>query len=164
MRMVMVLAVLLLIPVVSGAAPAKVAYVDMAKVVKEYDKTKDAQDSLEKEFAAIKSDLMKMNSELEKQQQTLEAKKGQMSEKQLAKSKAKFDEDQETFHAKYQEVQENLKKRQNEVTDSLVEDIRKVVGQIARQEQYDAVFEKQVLLYGGEDITYKVLDTLNRKK
>jgi len=149
----------------AGAAWAsKIALVDTAKVVKEYQKTKDAQTRLEKEFEDKKTELKKMNDKLEKQQQELTAKKGVVSPKQYDTLKAKFDEDQDSFREKYKEIQSTFMKKQRDLMESIVNDIKEIVAQIAKSEKYDAVFDKEVLLYGGEDITYKVLDQLNKKK
>jgi len=64
---------------VSGVWASKIALVDTAKVVKEYQRTKDAQTRLEKEFEDKKTELKKMNDKLEKQQQDLTTKKGVVS-------------------------------------------------------------------------------------
>ena len=148
----------------SGVALAKFAFVDTAKVVKEYDKAKDAQARLEKEFEVQKGELKKMNDDLEKQQQELNAKKGIASEKQYTALQAKFGDQQEAFRAKYKETQAGFTKQQQGVMEGLVDDVKTVVAQVAKAENYEAVFDKEVLLYGGEDITYRVLDILNRKK
>jgi outer membrane protein len=149
---------------VSGVWASKIALVDTAKVVKEYQRTKDAQTRLEKEFEDKKTELKKMNDKLEKQQQDLTTKKGVVSQKQYDALKSKFDDDQEGFRAKYKEIQNTFMKKQRDLMESIVGDIKEIVGQIAKSEKYEAVFDKEVLLYGGDDITYKVLDQLNKKK
>ncbi|NTV53198.1 MAG: OmpH family outer membrane protein [Candidatus Firestonebacteria bacterium] len=149
---------------VGAAWAGKIGLVDTAKVVKEYQKTKDAQTRLEKEFEDKKSELKKLNDKLEKQQQELTAKKGIVSQKQYDGLKSKFDDDQENFREKYKEIQGTFMKKQRDLMESIVNDIKEIVAQIAKSEKYDAVFDKEVLLYGGEDITYKVLDQLNKKK
>ncbi len=147
-----------------AAAAAKIGVVDTAKVVKEYEKTKDAQSRLEKEFEDKKDELKKMNDSLEKQQQELTAKKGIVSDSKYAKMKTKFDDEQDAFREKYKEIQSSMMKKQRDLMESIVNDIKDVVGKLAKQENYDLVLDKEVVLSGGEDITYKVLDQLNKKK
>jgi Skp family chaperone for outer membrane proteins len=149
---------------VQASWAAKIALVDTAKVVKEYQKTKDAQTRLEKEMEDKKSEIKKMSDKLEKQQEELTAKKGIVSQKQYDSMKSKFDDDQDAFREKYKEMQNTLMKKQRDLMENIVNDVKEIVGQIAKAEKYDAVFDKEVLLYGGEDITYKVLDQLNKKK
>ncbi len=145
-------------------AQAKIGIVDTNKVVKEYDRTKDAQTRLEKEFEDRKNELKKMNDKLEKQQEELNAKKGIVPEKQYNSLKTKFDDDQEAFREKYKDIQATFMKKQRDLMESIVNDIKEIVGQIAKTDKYDAVLDKEVVLYGGDDLTYKVLDALNKKK
>jgi outer membrane protein len=148
----------------AGVSLAKFATVDGAKVIKEYDKAKEAQTRLEKEFESQKTELKKMNDDLEKQQMELNAKKGIASEKQYADLQRKFDYQQEAFREEYKKIQAGFTKQQQGVMEGLIEDVKAVVAQVAKAENYEAVFDKEVILYGGEDITYRVLDALNRKK
>jgi outer membrane protein len=158
-------AALAVMALAGGAAwAAKIGVVDTAKVVKEYDKTKDAQSRLEKEFDDKKSELKKMNDKLEKQQQELDAKKGIVAQKQFDSMKAKLQDDQDQFREKYKDVQSTFMKKQRDVMENIVNDIKETVAQIGKAEKYDLVMDKEVALYGGEDITYKVLDQLNKKK
>lgn len=149
---------------VASAGAAKVATVDMAKVVKEYDKAKDAQARLEKDIEDRKGELKKMNDKLEKQQADLATKKGIVSESKYESLKTKFQDEQDSFREKYREMQTNLMKKQQDVMESIVNEIKEVVSQIAKTEKYEVVLDKAGTLYGGEDITYKILDALNRKK
>jgi Skp family chaperone for outer membrane proteins len=157
------LAVFLCAAFFRGAEAAKLAFVDMAKVVKEYDKTKDAQARLEKEFDDPKGELKTMNEALEKQAQDLQAKKGLVTDAQFTVLKTKFEAQQNAFQEKYKAVQESLSKKQRDVMESLIEDIKQTIAEVAKAEKYEAVFDKEILLFGGEEITYKVLDLLNRK-
>jgi len=146
------------------AAAAKIGVVDTSKVLKEYDKAKDAQTRLEKEIENEKTDLKKMSDKLEKQEAELNAKKGVVAQKQYDSLKSKFEDDRDSFREKYKEVQSGLMKKQQDVMETIVNDVKEVVAQIGKNEKYDVVLDKQVAIYGGEDITYKVLDQLNKKK
>ena len=148
----------------AGVSLAKFAVVDGAKVAREYDKSKEAQARLEKDFEDKKSALKKMNDDLEKQQEELNAKKGIVSEKQYNTLKARLEEQRGAFREKYQAVQADITKQQQDVMEGLLDDVKNVIAQLAKEENYEAVFNKDALLYGGEDITYRVLDILNRKK
>jgi outer membrane protein len=157
-------AVLSAVLMTGTALASKIGVVDTAKVVKEYDKTKDAQSRLEKEFEDKKVELKKMNDKLEKQQEELNAKKGIVAQKQFDSMKAKLEDDQDAFREKYKDVQATMGKKQRDVMENIVNDIKEVVAQIGKSDKYDLVLDKEVSLYGGEDITYKVLDLLNKKK
>lgn len=145
-------------------AAAKVAIVDMAKVYKEYDKAKEAQTRLEKDIEDRKEELKKMTDKLEKQQADLAAKKGIVSDSKYESLKSKVQDDQDAVREKYREMQTSLMKKQQDVMESIMNEIREVAAQIAKSEKYEVVLDKAGTVYGGEDITYKVLDLLNRKK
>lgn len=143
---------------------AKIARVDMNKVVQEYQKAKDMQMQMEKEFMDKKAVLKIMSDQLDKQQAELTTKKGIVSQQEYDGLKSKFDAGRNAFQEKYNELKNMFLKKQEDAQESILSDIKAVVAQIAKAERYDAVFDKEVMLYGGEDITYKVLDQLNKKQ
>jgi outer membrane protein len=150
---------------VSLAAAAKIAVIDTAKVVKEYEKTKEAQTRLEKEMEEKKNALKKTNEELEKMQKDMVRQKGIVSEKKYKKLEKKFQDKQDGLREDYRETQTMLMKKQKSLMEDVLGDIRKTVAKVAKSEKIDLVLEKEIALYcNGKDITYKVLDRLNSKK
>jgi len=150
---------------VSLASAAKIAVIDTAKVVKEYEKTKEAQTRLEKEMEEKKDKLKKSNEELEKMQKNLVRQKGIVSEKKYQKLEKKFQDKQDALREDYRETQSMLMKKQKSLMEDVLEDIRRSVAEVAKSEKIDLVLEKEIALYcNGKDVTYKVLDRLNAKK
>ncbi len=150
---------------VSLASAAKIAVIDTAKVVKEYEKTKEAQTRLEKEMEEKKDKLKKSNEELEKMQKNLVRQKGIVSEKKYQKLEKKFQDKQDILREDYRETQSMLMRKQKSLMEDVLEDIRRSVAEVAKSKKIDLVLEKEIALYcNGEDVTYKVLDRLNAKK
>ncbi len=150
---------------VSLASAAKIAVIDTAKVVKEYEKTKEAQTRLEKEMEEKKDKLKKSNEELEKMQKNLVRQKGIVSEKKYQKLEKKFQDKQDALREDYRETQSMLMKKQKSLMEDVLGDIRRSVAEVAKSEKIDLVLEKEIALYcNGKDVTYKVLDRLNAKK
>jgi outer membrane protein len=148
-----------------SAQAAKIAVVDTSKVVKEYQKTKDAQERLEKELDDKKNELQKMSQELETDKADLDRQKGILSESKYQKLEEKFNKKQDTFRDKYRETQSALMNKQRTLMEGIVNDVKEIVAQIAKREKYELVLDKETVLYtDGQDITYKVLDELNAKK
>lgn len=158
------LAAVLVAFMAQAASAAKIGVVDTAKVIKDYDKAQDAQTRLEKDLEGQKTELKKMSDKLEKQEAELNAKKGIVAQKQFDSLRTKFETDRDAFREKYKEVQSGLVKKQQDVMESIVNDVKEVVAQIGKSEKFDIILDKQVSLYGGEDVTYKVLDQLNKKR
>jgi Skp family chaperone for outer membrane proteins len=139
-----------------AAWATKIAVVDTAKVVEEYSKTPVAQTRVKKRFAGKEAALGKINEQLQRQQNELNTKKGVIPAGKYDALNAKFQGDKDAYQAMSSDYQ-------NAVRESILNDIKEVVAQIAKAEKYDAVFDKEGILYGGEDITYKVLDQLSKK-
>ena len=150
---------------ISAASAVKIAVVDTAKVVKEYEKTKEAQVRLEKEMEEKKKEIKETNEELEKMQKDMVRQKGIVSDKKYKKLEKKFQDKQDGLRENYREAQSMLMKKQKSLMEDVLEDIRKSVAKVAKAEKIDLVLEKEIALYcNGKDISYKVLDRLNSKK
>jgi Outer membrane protein (OmpH-like). len=80
---------------------AKIARVDMNKVVQEYQKARDMQMEMEKEFMDKKAVLKIMSDQLDKQQAELTTKKGVVSQQEYDGLKSKFDAGRNAFQEKY---------------------------------------------------------------
>jgi outer membrane protein len=147
-----------------ASAEAKIGVVDTAKVVKEYEKTKDAQQRLEKDLEDKKAELKKMSDELEKEKTDLDRQKGIVSEKKYKTLSEGYENKKDVFQEKYRETQTMLMNKQRTLMEGIVNDIKDIVAEIAKSDKYDMVLDKETVLFGGADITYKVLDRLNKKK
>jgi len=130
----------------SNVYALKVGYVDIEKVFNQYSGTKKAKTKLQsklkeeqKKIDKKKQEILKMKDDLDKQKSILD------------KNKLKEKED---------ELQQKLEKLQADA----LEIQQKLYGEkIAKDKGYDFVFEKNLLLYGGEDITYLVLKQINEE-
>ena len=45
----------------------------------------------------------------------------------------------------------------------ILNDMKEIIAEIAKSEKYELVLDRETALYGGEDITYKVLDMLMKR-
>ncbi len=141
----------------------KVGYVDIEKVFNQYSGTKKAkgklQGKLENEQKKIdekKKEILKMKEDLDKQKTILDKNKLKEKESEL---QAKL----EKLQADALEIQQKLLSEEKELTANIIEEIRAIVQKIAKEKEFDFIFEKNLLLYGGEDITYLVLKKMNEE-
>jgi len=147
----------------SNVYALKVGYVDIEKVFNQYSGTKKAktklQSKLEEEQKRIdkkKQEILKMKDDLDKQKSILDKNKLKEKEDELQQKLEKLQADA-------LEIQQKLYGEEKELTANIVEEIRAIVQKIAKDKGYDFVFEKNLLLYGGEDITYLVLKQINEE-
>jgi outer membrane protein len=112
-----------------ASKPMKVGYVDVEKIMKDFPAYKDATSILRGEQVDL---------ELEFQE----------------KSKNLSDEEKQKLGLKYQE---QLAKKDKELSERVETEIRTAVKKVADEKKLTLVSAKNVLFYGGEDITESVL-------
>ena len=122
-------------------------YVDVQKVFTNYKEAK----SMQEDFAARET---KFKEKVTKKQAELEAVKN--SPKKLKELKAKI---QDELEGDQQALVELNQKLTQDLKDKIVEAVKNVAHNYA----LDYVVDKQVILYGGTDITDWVTDYLNKK-
>jgi len=139
----------------------KIAYVDLAKVFEDYQKTKDAEKSLEDKGRAKEAERKTMVDELKKLK----------DEQALLSEKAKGDK-QKVIDAKIKTLQEfdmktrdELMKERNDQLAVILKEIENVVSGIAKSKGYDMILNSRTLLYGAPeyDLTGEVTGSLNKK-
>jgi len=126
-------------------AEAKIALVDMAQVVQNYDKAKEAQADLQVSQEKIKKMIANARDEVKeiKESKAKKEREKKLTEDILKKNNA-FKQD---FSKKWQAVQTN---------------ILLTIKKVADQNKFDLVMDKQTVIAGGEDITKKVIDALKK--
>ena len=128
-----------------ASAEAKIALVDMARVVSNYDKAKAVQADLKVNQAAIRK--MLANAKKDIREIDDEEKKKEMQKKLAKNIMAKNKSFKEDFAEKWQEVQEK---------------VLLTIKSVADRQKYDLVVDKTSVIAGGEDITQNVIDELKK--
>ena len=130
---------------------ASIGYIDVQKVFKEYKETSKAQEQVAKQEEEFKK-------EFETSQKKLaEAEKKEMKREELDKLKKELEDKLTPKRQSLIELNEKLTaKLQAEILSS-AKDVAKKVG-------IDVVFDKQVVITGGVDLTEMVINKLNNKE
>ena len=147
MKKLMVVFVLMLALTVASLA-AGMGYVDVQKVFVNYKEAKKMQE----DFAVRET---KFKEKVTKKQAELEAVKNDA--KKLRDLKGKI---QDELEAEQEQLIELNQKLTQQLKDKIVEAVKKV----SREYALDYVVDRQVVLYGGIDITDWVIESLNKKK
>jgi len=143
------------------AAPAspKIAYVNVAKLFDQYQRTKESDKTLEAKASDREAAHQKLVAELKKLREGVE----------MLSDKAKEGRQQE-IEAKVKALQEfertageGLRRERDTIAREIFKDMEAVIKEVAGQQGFDLVINDQAILYGsaGLDITDVVLKTLN---
>jgi len=140
---------------VSGGAFALgatgIGYIDVQKVFKEYKETSKAQEQVSKQEEEFKKEFD------ESQKKLSEAEKKNMKREELEKLRKELEDKLVPKRQSLIELNERLTaKLQSEIL-SAAKDVAKKVG-------IDVVFDKQVIITGGLDLTEMVINKLNEGK
>jgi len=161
--MAMTAAFLLVTAGVFAAEGMNVGYVDIEKVFNQYEGTKKAKEKLQGELEKEQKKIEEKKSEIIKLKEDLEKKASVLEKSKVDAKKAELQTKLEKLQSDAMEIQQKLLGQEKEMTANIVEEIRVIVKKIAEEKKYDMVFEKNLLLYGGDDITPFVVKKMNEQ-
>lgn len=148
-----------------GAANLRIGFVDLRKALESVDAYKGVKTSLDKDLAAKKS-------ELEKQQQSLQKDAEQFDKKSAILNDSAKAQKQQELQKRFAELQKNaqesqveLQKRERDLTQPLVDELRAVIEGVGKEKEYQLVLNEGAVLYaaGGADITSDVISRFNSR-
>jgi outer membrane protein len=145
------------------AQELKIGYVDIEKVFNQYSGTKTAKEKLKKDVEKEQNILEQEKNAIKKELDELEKKSSILDKKQLTAKKEELQKKAEQLQAKTLDVQQKLLTKEKELTSNIIDEIRAIIAKIGKEKKYDYIFEKTMLLYGGEDITYLVIKAINEQ-
>ena len=153
----------------SGAAFAaeglKIGYVDMRRALNECKKGKEAKAELEKIIKAKQKVLDKKRKKLDEMQADLQKKASLLSDKAKQEKRKEFQNKAMAYQKEVADAQKEISGKESEYTKRIINDLRGVVNDIAKKEDYALVFEKTEIsvIYAkkGLDLTAKVIEQYN---
>jgi outer membrane protein len=157
---------------VSVSAQLKVGYINSDVILVKYEGAKEAADKLNKEVA-------KWEQEASKRQNDLKALKDKIDKQSLLLSAERKKELEDSLQQKYAQYQQFLQEKfgqkgeaynkNEELSKPIVEKVNKIIEKIAKEENYDFIFDARAggLVYANAakyDLTDRVLMLLNKEK
>jgi len=126
-------------------AETKIGLIDMAQIIQNYDKAKEAQADLQVSQEQIKKMIASARKEVKgiKEKKVKKELEKKLTEEILKKNNV-FKQD---FAKKWQAVQNN---------------ILTTIKKVADKQEYDLIMDKQTVIAGGKDITKEVLKELKK--
>jgi outer membrane protein len=154
----------------AASADLKIAHVDSKMLFEKYSETTKAQrdydrqvQKWEQEAQGKQKELLEMKERLEKQSLMLSDEKKKELEAQFAKKKADYEQFVQQIYGK----EGALYQKNQEITDPIVQKIKKTIQDVANQEGYDMVLDRAagavVFWKKDNDLTQRVLEILNKE-
>ncbi len=130
------------------AAPA-LGYVDVQKVFAQFKQAQSSQAAFQARAQKYEAELAEKNKELEQA-------------KKAGKSRADLDKMTRSFEAELKPEKAAIEAMDRRLSGSLKERIQSAIARVAAAHHVPVVVDKQVVLYGGVDLTPEVLRDLNK--
>ncbi len=125
---------------------------------------KQAQQKLEREFAARNAELARLEKQGRDLQTELERENVTMTDAVRREKERQLAEISRNFQRMQREVREDLNLKRNEALAGVQERATRIINQIAEQEKFDLILQEAVFASGRIDITDKVIRALAADK
>lgn len=163
-RSSIILSALMALGISSAAAEYKIATVDMNRIINEAPESKEAKQTLDKEFAAAKKKIEDKRDGLK----ATEAKIKDGSIKEDSKEAEKYRESAREFARLVKDTEDDLKKKFLKSNRALTEKAAKLVKAFAEKNNYALIFDKSDKARGPvlfaqptSDVTEEVIKSMN---
>jgi outer membrane protein len=159
-----------------AAAPArasaeealKIGIVDMQKAIQMVEAGKKAKAQLEKEVSAKKKELETEGTSLQKMFEEFKKQQLVMSDEARAKKQGELQERGMKFEELKQRSTMELQKREHDLTKPIIDRLRGVISELAKQKGYSVILEKNenTVLFSldKDDLTTDVISNFNKQK
>lgn len=137
------------VPANAAGQGSQVAKVDTKRLFEQYKDAQMSQSEFKKKAEAYQKEFMEKNKLLQEAQKD-------------GKSKAELEKMTKKFETELKPKKEAVEALDKELSTRLKKKIETTIQEVAKAKGYAVVVDKQIVLYGGEDITDDVLKKLNK--
>jgi len=148
-------------------AELKIGVVDLYKVLNESEEGKKAVGELQNMLEQRQKALEEKQKKIQTLKEELEKKRSVLSEDARKSKEEEIERLGRDLQRTAADYQVELQKKQNEITQSMLKEIRQLINEFAQKEGYNLILEKaeQVILFTTPevDITDKIISIFNQK-
>jgi outer membrane protein len=156
-------ALIAIAPAMGQAMDLKIGFVNQERILRDSAPAKRSKDRLDKEFAARKAELDRIQKQGRDLEATLQKETVTLSEADRTAKERQLNQLTRDFQRMQREYREDLTLRQNEELAALQERANKAIGEIADKEKFDLIVQEAVFASARIDITDKVIKALADK-
>ena len=143
----------------------KVGFVSLQKAISESKSGQSARESFQTAIKERQEALLKEKQAIESRRKDLEKQAVLMKESERAKAQREFQLRVRDYERKTRDMREELALREQEVTNSILKDLQKVIAEVGKTGRFTMILEQGQLLYTdkGIDITDEVIRLYNER-
>ncbi|MBM3268787.1 MAG: OmpH family outer membrane protein [Candidatus Sericytochromatia bacterium] len=130
-------------------AASSLAMVDTKRLFEQFKGAQSSQGEFKRKAEAYQKEFLEKNRQLQEMQRE-------------GKSKAEIDKMTKKFEAELKPKKDAVERLDKEMSGRLKKQIEAAISDVAKTKGFAVVVDKQIVLFGGEDITDDVLDKLNK--
>jgi outer membrane protein len=149
-----------------AAGPVKIGIIDVHKIMRDSQAARNARAVLAKDIEAKRAQLIAKDREIKALDEELKNPKIKLSD-EIRKQKAdKLARDVKDFRRLDADMGEELKKKDAELTQKLLGEIRQIVQSFSKSEKYTLILEKSAVVTSDDaiDITTRIMKIYDAKK
>ena len=146
----------------------RIAVVDMALLMSEYNKRKQKYDELQREVDRLQQEIDSMSQRIERAKEEYESRRASMTDDERFDKRSQIESDFVQYRSELERRQRLIDTQEERVLIEVVADIERVITQIAEREGYHLILNatkgpRASVLYHSAtiDITSRVLQVLN---
>ena len=143
----------------------KVGLVNLQKAMSESKRGKDARAAFQADLKDKQDALSKEKKAIEKQQKDLEKQALLMKDSERARAQRRLQLRVRDWERKMRDVREELALRERELTDEILKDLQKIIGELGKTGKFTMILERSQMLYTdkGTDVTDDVIKLYNER-
>ena len=156
----------LVLPAGARAAAEKIGYIDVPRILEEYEGFKEARKDLDRDKKAFEEDYSRKGATLQKMMQELQDGAKMLSEAKRKEKAMEFEKRRKEFMEWQQDQSHKMQEREEGIIKRLEGDVRKVLEKVGADGGYAFVVRRDLLLYvrkDSTDLTDQVLAALRKQ-
>ena len=159
-----VLTILFAVLTITNSNASSIGILDLEKIIKDSKAMRDIQNKVNKKQDEYQKEVSKKQTDLENEQKTIEGKKSVLSKDGFEKEVQKFEKKVDDLKTFVDRKQNSLKKASMESMSKVNENIKEIIGEIAKDKNFDVIIPASQTVYYADslDITEEVLKKLDK--
>lgn len=149
-----------------ATAAVKIGIIDVHRIMRDSQAAKNARAVLAKDIEAKRAQLMAKDKEIKALDEELKNPKVKLSDEIRKQKVDKLARDVKDFRRLDADMGEELKKKDAELTQKLLGEIRRIVQSFSKSEKYTLILEKSAVVTSDDaiDITTRIMKNYDAKK